>query len=599
MADSRDAKEEIRHRISVIDVVSEYVALKRSGKSHKGLCPFHTEKTPSFTVSEEFQSWHCFGCGEHGDVFSFLMKIENLTFSEALERLAKRAGIELERTQSHQTGQKERLSKLNSLAAAYYTGLLKQTPVAMEYLRSRGLADQTIEEFKLGYAAPAWDGLLRFLTNKNVSLSDAAQAGLIIRREGGEGYYDRFRHRIVFPILDIQERVIAFGGRAMGDEQPKYLNSPETPLFRKTWSLYGLNLARKVISDKSCAVVVEGYMDVITAHQAGFSNTVATLGTALTIEHISVLSRYTNKVVLAYDADSAGMTAALRGAAMFSDTECDVKIARLPSGDDPDSLLRKGRISEFEAAVAEALPIVDYKLTVLREQHELSDPVARAAMLKEAVRILAEVPTNAERERHIKGLTRWHPNYESGTTRAEDHIRADVERLIQRRSASGGGKSAGESIQKPNTALGKAEISVLRALIRGEEGAVTIIDSLTPEDFTSEISHASAQHVFEMFKEKQGIYLPDLLEITDENVGRFLSGIAVSDEGPPISGQALQDCINLIKNSKQKRLRTSDVLAPYIKQGIIDASDAPREGTIEELEAFLRKSGKLPGGDGQ
>lgn len=600
MADSRDAIEEIRLRVNVLDVISEYVTLKRAGKSCKGLCPFHSEKTPSFTVREEFQTWHCFGCGEHGDVFTFLMKIENLTFAEALERLAKRAGVELERFQNQQTSQRERLGKINAIAAAYYSGLLKQTPAAIEYLRSRGLADQTIEQFKLGYAAPAWDGLVRHLTQKNISLSEAAQAGLIVQREHSEGYYDRFRNRIIFPILDIQERVIAFGGRAIVDDQPKYLNSPETPLFSKTRSLYGLNLARKAIADGERALVVEGYMDVITVHQAGFANCVATLGTALTLDHIDVLSRYTNRVVLIYDADSAGMTAALRGAAMFGDTECDVRIARLPGGDDPDSLLRNGRVSDFDSAITGSLPIVDYKLAVLQEQHDISNPAERAAMLKEAIRILAEVPTNAERERHIKGLTRWHPNYETGTTRAEDHIRADIERLIHRRSSAGGNKpDVVNAPLSPKTALEKAEIAVLRALINGEEGLEIVIESITPEDFTGETSRAAAQEVFGMFKEKQGIYLPDLLKTADENASRFLSELAMRDECPPASGRALHDCINLIRNSKHKKLRTSDILAPYIKQGVIDASDAPRKETIGELEAFLKKSGKLPGDDGQ
>jgi len=592
VADSRDAIEDIRHRLGILDVVSEYVALKRAGKNYKGLCPFHSEKTPSFTVSDEFQTWHCFGCGEHGDVFSFLMKVENLTFAEALERLAKRAGVELERFQGRQTGRKELLGRINSLAAAYYSELLKRTPVAMDYLRSRGLSDQTIEQFRLGYAAPAWDGFVRFATRKNADLKDVAQAGLIIRNDRG-GYYDRFRHRIVFPILDIQERIIGFGGRALGDEQPKYLNSPETPLFSKTRSLYGLNLARKSIAESGSAVVVEGYMDVITAHQAGFPNCVATLGTALTLEHINILSRYTKKVVLAYDSDSAGMAAALRGASMFEEVECDVRIARLPGGDDPDSLLREGRISEFDAALSGALPIVDYKLAILRERHDLSDPSGRAAMLNEAVLVLVEVPSSIEREKHIRALARYHPNFEQGTTRAEEHIRGDIERLVRRRSGQGRGRSPAGDVPKPSSALEKAERSVLRVLVRGEEGVETILESLTPEDFSGEVTRGAAHIVFEILKEKKGIYLPDLLEIADKkDVGGFLSELAMRDEGPPFSEKALQDYIALIENSRLRELRTSDVLAAYMKDGTIDPSDWRRGQTAEDYEEFLRKSGK-------
>lgn len=598
MADSRDAIEEIRHRIGILDIVSEYVAVKRAGKSYKGLCPFHSEKTPSFTVSQEFQTWHCFGCGEHGDAFSFLMKVENLTFAEALERLAKRAGVELERFQHRQTSRKELLGRINSLAAAYYSELLKRTSAAMDYLHGRGLADETIGQFRLGYAAPEWDGFVQHMTKKDVDPNDAAQAGLIIRNNRG-GYYDRFRHRIVFPILDIQERVIGFGGRALGDGQPKYLNSPETPLFSKTRSLYGLNLARKSIAENGCAIVVEGYTDVITVHQAGFSNCVATLGTALTLEHIKVLLRYTKKAVLAYDADSAGIAAALRGAALFDEVECDVRIARLPRGNDPDGLLREGRISEFEAAVSEALPIVDYKLTIIRERHDLADPAGRAEMLKEAVRVLAEVPTSIERERHIRALARHHPNFESGATPAEQHIRRDIERLTRRRSAAGRGRPGGGGPKTPTTALERAEMGVLRVLVQGNEGAEAVVNSLTPEDFSGEFRSNAAQILFEMFEAKKGIYLPDLLETEDKDMSRFFSELAMGDEGPAVGKRDLQDYITLIRNSKLRKSRTSDVLAPYIKDGIIDPINWPRGQTAEEYEAFLKKSGKLPGTDEQ
>lgn len=590
MGSSREAlKEEIRQRINIIDVVSEYVALKRGGKSLKGLCPFHGEKTPSFTVSEEFQSWHCFGCGEHGDVFSFLMKIENLTFAEVMERLAKRAGVELERFEGHQVSRKDQLAKVNSLAAAYYSGLLRRSTAASDYLRNRGLADQTIEQFRLGYAAPAWDGLLRYLTERRVDLTLAAEAGLILKKDQG-GYYDRFRHRIVFPILDIQERIVGFGGRALGDEQPKYLNSPETPLFSKTRSLYGLNLARKSISDGECAIVVEGYMDVIAVHQAGFSNCVATLGTALTVEHINILSRYTKRVVLAYDADSAGMSAALKGAAMFDEAECDVKIARFPKGDDPDSLLQKGRVPEFSGAITGALPIVDYKLHILEERYDLSSQTGQAAMLKEAVRILSDVRTGIERETYITRLAKFHPNFQSGTTRAEELIRRDVDQFIERRSG-GRGRGLASGMPRPGSALEHAEKAVLRVLMSGDDGADFVSESLSHQDFSGERTGAAARLVFEMFAASQGIYLPDLLEIADANTGMLLSELAMQDDKEPVNRIVLQDYVALIKNSKLKKSRTASVLLPYMNKGTID----PETWTAKEYEEFLKKSGRKTG----
>jgi len=589
------AREEVRQRVNILDVVSEYVTLKRSGKSYKGLCPFHAEKTPSFTVSDELQTWHCFGCGEHGDVFSFLMKIENLTFAEALERLAKRAGVELPKFQGHRVSRKEHLAKLNSAAAAYYNALLKRTPLPREYLRNRGLADQTIDQFRLGYAAPAWDGLVRFLTGKGVSLKDAEEAGLVI--QSNRGAYDRFRHRIIFPIFDIQERIIGFGGRALGDEQPKYLNSPDTPLFSKTRSLYGLNLARKAIADKGYAVLVEGYMDVIAAHQAGFTNCVATLGTALTTEHIKILARYAKRVVLAYDADSAGISAALRGAAMFAQADCEVRIARLPSGDDPDSLLRKGRVSQFAAALEGALPITDYRLALLREHFDLSNPAQRAALLKGAAQILADVPSFVEREKYIKELIDWHPNWGIGLTRAQEQIRADVEAIISRRrgtrtQAPKAGNAS--STPRPSTAVERAEKIVLGALMRGEEHAELVLNNLTPEDFSAELTRKAARAVFEAFVQNKGINLPDLLERVDKEVGRYLSELAVESGGPPITEQVLRDCATRIKEWELKNKRISDILNTSIKNGVIDTSVGPHREAMARLEEFLRKSGKLP-----
>ena len=588
MGGSRDSvKEEIRNRVGVLDVVSEYVSLKRAGKSHKGLCPFHSEKTPSFNVNEDFQTWHCFGCGEHGDVFTFLMKIENLTFPEALEKLARRAGVKLEPAQHGETSRKEVLAQINALAASYYSDLLKKDTAALGYLRERGLADQTIEQYRLGYADQAWDGFLKYFASKGGKAKDAIEAGLLVSNEEGR-VYDRLRHRIVFPILDIQERIIGFGGRAFGDDQPKYLNSPETPLFSKTRSLYGLNIARKSITENDGAVVVEGYMDVIAAHQSGFLNCVATLGTALTQDHIKILMRYSRRVVLAYDSDSAGMKAALRSAAMFYEADCDVRITRLPAGDDPDSLLRKGKVAEFSAAISDALPVVDYRLAVLRDNLDLSTMEGRVELLREATKILAEVPSAIEREKHIRAITRYHPNFESGTTRAEEHIRRDIETEVRRRHGRVD-KAAATAGPKISAGVQKAESAVLKALIRGDM-AETISESLKPEDFTTDISRAAAEAAFEMFRANQGIYLPDLLDSVDQEAGRFLSELAIGDDDPPISEKALQDYIALIENSKVRKLRTYEVIAPYMKDGAIDPKSWPKGQA--EVDEYLKKSGK-------
>jgi DNA primase len=590
VAGSRDAIEEIRNRLGILDVISEYVTLQRAGKGYKGLCPFHAEKTPSFTASEEFQTWHCFGCGEHGDIFSFVMKIERLNFAEALERLAKRAGVVLDTPQDQRPSRRELLAGINSLASTYYFELLKRSPFALEYLRDRGLADQTLEQFRLGYAAPSSEGLTGFLQKKGVDLEVAGELGLVRRGERGR-YHDWFRHRVIFPIFDIQGRVIAFGGRAFGDDQPKYLNSPDTPVFSKTKALYGLNLARKNIAESGYAVVMEGYMDVITAHQAGFSQCVATLGTALTSEHVKVLARYAKKAVLAYDADSAGMKATLRSAPMFEEAECEVRIARLSSGEDPDSLIRKGRSSEFSAAITHALPVVEYKLSLLRDKYDLSTASGRGELLKEAAKILVEVTSLVERDRYIKELISFHPNWDVGQSMAAQHIHSDVNKLAMRqKGAPESTVRPRRSTSMPGIALEKAQHAVLRLLIQGGAAGKRIREALSPEDFPNEVCSAAARILFEKFSENEGIYLAEVIG-SEGDVGAFLSELVMRD-AEPVTDSVLEEYVLLIKNSRLRKARTSDMLAPYMRDGIIDPDAWKHAHTATEYEEFLKKTGR-------
>jgi len=372
MADRSDI-DEVRTRTDLVSVVERYVTLKRAGRQLKGLCPFHQEKTPSFVVSPEIGYWKCFGsCGEGGDVFKFVQKIENLTFPEALERLALQSGVTLTRRAPRaesggtggdvpapsEAGQKDRLRYINGLALRFYRDVLARSPMARDYLQDRGIAHAAQESFQLGFAADEWDGLCRFLTRSGISLADAEKAGLVT--VGERGAFDKMRGRLVFPILDVHERPIAFGGRLVGEakpNQPKYWNSPETPLFSKGKEMYGLWRARKAIAAKGEAVVVEGYTDVIACHQAGFENVVATLGTSLTEEHVQTLARLASVVLLAFDADSAGLKAASRAAQIFEAQEVDVRVLDMPEGEDPDSLLKLGKRRVFEQAMENALPL--------------------------------------------------------------------------------------------------------------------------------------------------------------------------------------------------------------------------------------------------
>lgn len=593
MADSRrNSIEEIRQKLNILDVVSEYVTVKRAGKNLKGLCPFHSEKTPSFTVNEDYQSWHCFGCGEHGDVFSFVMKIENLTFAEALERLAKRAGVELKPAGGFQINRRELLAKVNSVSAAYYSSILKKSLYAQQYLQSRGVTQDTITLFGIGYSLPDWDTLCKHLESKRISLKDAAEVGLVVLNNRNNTMYDRFRNRIVFPIHDIQSRVIGFGGRAVGDDIPKYLNSPETPLFNKSRMLYGLNFARKSITELGYVIVVEGYMDVVTAHQAGFVNSVATMGTALTTDHIKLLSRYTNKVVLSYDSDSAGMKAALKSATMFIEADIDVRIVRLPKGADPDSMIREGRTAEYSSIVSNALPLIDYKLALLTEKYDANIPSGRTAILKEAARIIADVDLFVERERYIKDLITYHPNLDIGNTKAQNQIRADVESIIKRKNRPAAVNIKQKAVSSVPSAVIIAENMILKALLKGHDKSELVIESLTPDHFKRDASRNAAKLIFEKYTKALPIIPASLIDEADDAAGKYISELIMSDNEPPVTDKALQDCIKRILKSK-KSYKTSDILAPYIKQGNIK-TDNNKEQTMQELETYLRESGKLP-----
>lgn len=336
---SEDLIEEVRMKNDIVDVISGYVRLQKKGSSYFGLCPFHNEKSPSFSVSRSKQMYYCFGCGAGGNVFTFLMEYENLSFVEAVQLLADRAGVELPKMEYSKEAKeradlKTTLLEINKAAAQYFYVQLKseQGRIGYEYLKKRELSDETIKAFGLGYSNKYSDDLYRYLRSKGYSEDLIRQAGLISTDEK-HGVYDKFWNRVMFPIMDVNSRVIGFGGRVMGDAKPKYLNSPETPVFDKSRNLYGLNRARS--SRKPYFLLCEGYMDVIALHQAGFTNAVASLGTALTPGHASLIKRYVREVYLTYDSDEAGTRAALRGVPILKDAGISAKVIRMDPYKDP------------------------------------------------------------------------------------------------------------------------------------------------------------------------------------------------------------------------------------------------------------------------
>ncbi len=426
--------DEIKSRLDIIDVISGYVpSLKKAGRTYKGLCPFHTEKTPSFVVYPDTQTWHCFGaCSTGGDVFSFVMRQEGLEFGEALRTLAAKAGVALEERspEAAQADQfKDKLRQLVATASAFFHEQLLKSPQAQfarEYVAGRGLSAQTIGKFQLGYAPDSWDALKNYLQAKGYTEADLVAAGLLIVREDKSSGYDRFRNRFVVPIRDLQGRVIGFGARALHDNQvPKYLNSPQSALFDKSAILFALDVAKNSIRDAKEAVIVEGYMDVLQAHEHGFNNVVAQMGTALTELQLKLLKRFATRFVLALDADSAGSAATLRGINVVRESlaeelvpilpmagglikyegrlKVDLRIASLPPGKDPDDVLKAGDGS-WQKLIQQALPLVDYYIKTITAGLDLKSAKGKATAVRELLPVIREVGNPVEQEHYLQQL---------------------------------------------------------------------------------------------------------------------------------------------------------------------------------------------------
>lgn len=426
--------DEVKQRIDVVELISSYVPLKKAGRNYKGLCPFHAEKTPSFVVFPDSQTWHCFGaCGTGGDVFRFIMQREGLDFSEALRELAQRAGVTLSSPTPRSEAadrQREKLLDIHTAAAQYFYHLLrrsKEAAHARDYLAGRAISSETVERFQLGYALNTWEGLKSHLIRRGYAEADLVEAGLVITKEESGSSYDRFRDRLIIPIRDMQGRVIAFGARALNpNDVPKYLNSPQTSLFDKSGTLFGLDLAKRAIREADRAVIVEGYMDVLSAHQHGHANVVAGMGTALSEAQLRLLKRFTRNFILALDADVAGDAATLRGIALARETldrqsvpvptaqglirfedqlDADIRIATLPSGRDPDDILRQSP-DLWPEIIEEALPVVDFYLQVVAAQYDLTAAKGKSALVREVLPLLQEVNDRVERNHYVGQLAR-------------------------------------------------------------------------------------------------------------------------------------------------------------------------------------------------
>jgi DNA primase len=402
---------EVKQRLDIVEFVSEYVTLQKAGRNFKGLCPFHTEKHPSFFVFPEQQSWHCFGaCGTGGDIFSFIMKKEGIDFGQALRLLAQRGGITLsplEAPSKAEDERKERLFQINEAANEYYHHLLSSTKAgaaARSYLARRKVMPETIKEFRLGFSPDAWETIKNYLVGKGYTEKELVEAGLIIEKEEG-GSYDRFRNRLMFPICDIQGRVTGFGARVLDDSLPKYINSSQTPIFDKSSSLYGVDKAKSAIRKKNSVIIVEGYMDVLTAHQHGWQNVVGSMGTSLTEKQVEGIKRLTNNITLALDADLAGEEATLRGKAILAYSNAEANVILLPPGKDPDEVIRETP-TLWQKLVEQAMPILDFAFQSVISKVDINKARDKSLAVQKLLPSIYEIKDPVQQSHYLKKLAR-------------------------------------------------------------------------------------------------------------------------------------------------------------------------------------------------
>lgn len=529
--------EQVRERTDLLSLIGQHIALKKRGGRYTGLCPFHQEKTPSFSVDPQKGFWHCFGCGKGGDAFNFIMQLEHLSFPEAVERLAERAGVRPVETTTYAPQRKEErdlLFEVNAAAAAAFGKALagRAGAPARRYLEQRGIGPVQFARFGLGYAPAGWDALVTHLAKARYSPELLVKAGLALTRSQGNGQIDRFRNRLMIPIHDRQGRTVAFGGRALTpDDQPKYLNTAETPVFYKSRTLYALHLAADTMASRGRAIVTEGYFDVIACHLAGFTEAVATLGTALGEEHVQVLRRLAERVYLVFDADSAGINAALRSQQLFRDAEMDVRIVRLPAGHDPDTLLRQEGASAFERCLEEALAPVDFELERLRVQFPLEDAESRVRFFRAAAKVLQPL-SKLERAEYAARTIDRALGVRGDISGLQQALLAEVTSLdraaVRRPDARERAASEAPVAARPDVPL---EREVLTVLVQNAEFARQMIPNIEADAFT----HEKYRAVFCALREQVDRGLPpdvSRLIISDDSVASMIAALVVREPLP-------------------------------------------------------------------
>ncbi|MDM5452825.1 DNA primase [Peribacillus simplex] len=562
---------QIREAVDIVDLIGEYVQLKKQGRNYFGLCPFHGENSPSFSVSAEKQIFHCFGCGAGGNIFTFLMDIEGYNFVESAKVLAEKGNVPLDveinkdSKRSNMPAGSQQMVEAHDLLRKFYHHLLvntKEGQDALEYLLKRGFTEETIEKFQIGYSLDSWDFVSKFLLKRGFPAEYMEQAGLIIYREKDESYFDRFRNRVMFPIMDQQGNTIAFSGRAMGDDEPKYLNSPETPIFNKSKTLYNFHHARPHIRKKEQVVIFEGFADCISAVRAGVENSVATMGTALTEQHIQLLKRNTDQILICYDSDSAGLNAANRAVNMLQDHDFSVKVAHMPDNLDPDDYIKEfGEKSFVSEVIGDSLTYMAFKMHYLRRGKNVNNEGDRIQYIEEVLKEISRLPNAVERDHYLRQLS------------SEFSLSLDALEQQQRQVFFTERKKG--ALPQP-AAQKKMALQYEHKLKPAHHNAETklIAHMLKSRDMTFKIQQLLGQTVFHV-DEHQAIitYLyafyedghePDtsffLTYLPDPNLRRIVSEIEMMSVNEEVTDKELTDCINqVLKYEKLLKIKEKQV----------------------------------------
>ena len=589
---SEEIIEEVRQNNDVVDIISQYVHLTRKGRNYFGLCPFHNEKSPSFSVSPDRQIFHCFGCGVGGNVYTFLMKIEGITFKEALESLAERANIQLPKLENSADSAKEELKakvyKVNEFTAEFYhQNLYKPTAkIAQEYVKKRKFNNETLQAYKIGFSGK-FDELYRALKQQGFGEKEILESGLVNKNDNGT-YIDRYRNRLMFPICDVRGKVIAFGGRVLDDSKPKYINSPENIVYSKGRHLFGLNVAKK--DSKKRILIVEGYMDVISLHQRGITNVVGALGTALTEQQGWLLRKTTEQVVLGFDADEAGQTAIVRSMKILQNMGCDMRVLQIEGAKDPDEYIVKFGEGRFKLAVENAISVVEFEVKNLKKGLNLENTVDKIKFLNEISKILSKVQNTIEREIYIEKIAK-------GYNISKEAIYAEVNKLIYSRvkedkvleSKEIRKIKPEEKIQdEVDEDLKRREDTIIALLLdANKETFQKIKEKIQPADFKYELNKIIAEELYKEL-EKPESNINKLIDTFDEKVQNHITSVMATDYEIEDTEKAVDDII-----AKYIREKLDNKKKNILKQLEIENDEGKKKELGRELSNVIIELAKI------